>query len=87
MGLKRRHYTMYSKMPKIITHLPSEIMGKIMLYNSHPVADIMKRFYVEIDLQTRPLFAYLRYHGFLPLTSYGSNGRSIHIDFHNYLLK
>ena len=50
-----------------INVLPDEIASKIMLHNSHPVADMIKDWFKD-DVTWVSEFVFLRYHGFMPLT-------------------
>ena len=77
---------MYEEKMEILDELklPSEIINKIMLYNSHPCADFIK-VWLERTVPWVPTIAYLGYCGFTPLTECGSNGRKIHMDYEQYL--
>ena len=50
-----------------INVLPDEIVSKIMLHNSHPVADMIRDWFKD-DAKWVSKFVFLRYHGFMPLT-------------------
>ena len=63
--------------------LPDEIVSKIMLYNSHPAADMMKDRFKD-DATWVSKFVYLRYYEGVPLIKCGSNGRQIHRDYDEY---
>ena len=63
--------------------LPDEIISKILTYNTHPVADIIRHRFKD-DVPWVSKFVGMRYFGFIPLNSCGSNGRKIHIDYEEY---
>ena len=63
--------------------LPDEIISKILTYNTHPAADIIKHHFKD-DVPWVSKFVFMRYHGFIPLTDCGSNGRKIHNDYGEY---
>ena len=63
--------------------LPNMIVSKIMLYVSHPIADIIKEWFKD-DVPWVSKFTQLGYWGFIPLIKRGSNGRKIEIDFEKY---
>ena len=63
--------------------LPDEIISKILTYNTHPAADIIKHHFKD-DVPWVSKFVFMRYHGFIPLTNCGSNGRKIHNDYGEY---
>tara|TARA_R100000951_G_C2597595_1_gene167139 strand:- start:105 stop:335 length:231 start_codon:yes stop_codon:yes gene_type:complete len=63
--------------------LPDEIVSKIMLYNSHPTADIIKEWFKD-DNPDISKFCFLGYFAFKPLIKSGTNGRQIHDDYDEY---
>jgi len=63
--------------------LPDDIKNKIMLYNSHPCADIITDWF-KGDVPWESKFTHLAYFGFVPLIQCGTNGRQIHIDYDEF---
>ena len=63
--------------------LPDAMISKILTYNTHPVADIIRHHFKD-DVPWVSKFVYLGYYGFIPLIKCGSNGRKIHFDYEEY---
>ena len=42
---------------RILTHIPNHVISKILLYNSHPISELMKKHFAKPQFPIKPQFS------------------------------